>query len=130
MILITTSRKPCVRTRRFCKDLQKALPGSHYATRGKSNLRETLKEEKTIYVTDRKGNPGRFEVYHRGNRLLSISIRGVRLSDESKKAIPPLEGELSKSISDILDIKEGIIMQYDDSIVFKNGPEIMVSKVE
>jgi U3 small nucleolar ribonucleoprotein protein IMP4 len=129
MILITTSRKPCNRTRSFCKDLQRSLPGSVYKTRGKSSLKPLLQVEKAVYITDWKGNPGKFEIYENGRRILSILIKGVKLRRERRKMVQGRVGELSKTISDALGLQEGIISEYDGSIVFKDGPEMRVGRM-
>jgi U3 small nucleolar ribonucleoprotein protein IMP4 len=126
MILITTSRKPCNRTRSFCKDLQRALPEAIYRTRGKAPLDEVLGEEKVIYITDRKGNPGKMEIYREGKRLLSLVLKGVRLRREIQSPLPTSEGELADAISKALNLGKEIVKQHGDAVAFNKGPEIKV----
>jgi len=63
MIIITTSRKPSRRTRRFCRELEGVLPLSKYVNRGKSSIRlfsERARADgyyRALIVGETKGNP-------------------------------------------------------------------------
>ena len=67
MILITTSRKPSARTRKFSRELAKSL-GGIYRTRGKTSLFELIDD--CIYngysglfvVEEKQGNPSRIRM--------------------------------------------------------------------
>jgi|Deesub1362A_J573_1020465.scaffolds.fasta_scaffold00115_74 rRNA maturation protein Rpf1 len=129
MILITTSRKPSNRTRSFCKDLQKAIPGSVYKTRGKARLQDLLHQERTVYVTESKGNPRTIEIYEKGKRLLHIVITGVKLSREGRRMTEAKIGKLSKLISEKLGTEDNIIKQSNNTLIFQNGLAIRVEEV-
>ncbi len=63
MILITTSRRPSRRTRRFCRELSAVLPHSFYVNRGKASLRTVVERafvdgySRVLIVGETKGNP-------------------------------------------------------------------------
>ena len=79
-MLISTSRKPSQKTRKFCKNLAHAT-GSTSVNRGKMNMRELLvkalevDEFNLAIVNEIKGNPSRISFYsNRGELLLTILI--------------------------------------------------------
>ena len=91
MILITTSRKPGRRTRSFCKDLSKALPGSKYVNRGKGNIWDMVEFAlaqgyfRLLVVGETKGNPSiirTIEVEGEPRWGIQLYITGVRLCRE------------------------------------------------
>jgi rRNA maturation protein Rpf1 len=122
-MIITTSRKPCRRTRSLCKDLERALPGALYITRGKKSMDEILRDEKIILVSDRKGNPGKMELYENKNLVASFLIKGIKLKREIKKKINGGNGEIASVLSAFLKSK---IKQRGDWLLFDNGPEIKI----
>lgn len=67
-MLITTSRKPSSKTRKFCKNFSHAT-GSEYVNRGKSNFREILLKAKELeedyiaIVNEIKSNPSKITFY-------------------------------------------------------------------
>ncbi|MCC7554463.1 MAG: ribonucleotide-diphosphate reductase subunit beta [Methanobacteriaceae archaeon] len=88
-MLITTSRKPSSKTRKFCKNLSHAT-GSEYINRGKSNMREVLlkaleiKEDNIAIVNEIKGNPSKITFYSSNGDinltiLISASLSNDRL---------------------------------------------------
>ena len=79
-MLISTSRKPSQKTRKFCKNLAHAT-GSTSVNRGKMNMRELLikalevDEFNLAIVNEIKGNPSRISFYsNKGELLLTILI--------------------------------------------------------
>ena len=79
-MLISTSRKPSQKTRKFCKNLAHAT-GSTSVNRGKMNMRELLLKALEIdefnlaIVNEIKGNPSRISFYsNKGELLLTILI--------------------------------------------------------
>lgn len=79
-MLISTSRKPSQKTRKFCKNLAHAT-GSTSVNRGKMNMRELLlkalevEEFNVAVVNEIKGNPSRISFYsNKGELLLTILI--------------------------------------------------------
>jgi U3 small nucleolar ribonucleoprotein protein IMP4 len=67
-MLISTSRKPSQKTRKFCKNLARAT-GSTSVNRGKMNMRELLlkalevDEFNLAIVNEIKGNPSKITFY-------------------------------------------------------------------
>ena len=74
-MLISTSRKPSQKTRKFCKNLAHAT-GSTSVNRGKSNMREI------------KGNPSRVTFYSNKGEILLIILIGVTTSNERCHILP------------------------------------------
>ena len=89
-MLISTSRKPSQKTRKFCKNLAHAT-GSN---RGKSNMRELLlkalelEEHNLAIVNEIKGNPSRVTFYSNKGEVLLIILIGVNTSNERCHILP------------------------------------------
>jgi len=92
-LLITTSRKPCARTRTLAKDIQHLLLDSNYANRGKSSLDHVAEIASTrgfdhvLIIYDQKGNPSQFkfmEVFEDEWKWAepTINIKSVKLRRE------------------------------------------------
>ncbi len=82
MILLTTSRNPSQRTRRFINELIKCIPGSAKLNRGKTPLRLLLGRsigDTVIQVIERSGNPAVINVYRGGRLEIGVELRGVKL---------------------------------------------------
>lgn len=68
MILLTTSRKPSKRTRRFARELSYVLPYALYIPRGKSSIEDLIRRaeergfHRIIIIGETKGNPSIFRV--------------------------------------------------------------------
>ena len=113
-MLISTSRKPSQKTRKFCKNLAHAT-GSTSVNRGKMNMRELLlktlevEEYNLAVVNEIKGNPSRISFYsNKGELLLSLLI-GATLDNERMNIAPSKlkivsEVEGLNVLSDILDL--------------------------
>lgn len=113
-MLISTSRKPSQKTRKFCKNLAHAT-GSTSVNRGKMNMRELLikalelDEFNLAVVNEIKGNPSKITFYsNQGEILLSILI-GATLENEKMNIAPSKLKIVSKVkklnvLSDILDL--------------------------
>ncbi|MEM2176912.1 MAG: rRNA maturation protein [Archaeoglobaceae archaeon] len=69
-MIITTSRKPSRKTRRFVKAISKFL-GWKYVQRGKMSLKN-LSLDRICIVTEIKGNPGVMNFYENGEKVLEI----------------------------------------------------------
>lgn len=92
-MLISISRKPSQKTRKFCKNFAHAT-GSEYVNRGKMSLREVflkslqLDETNVCIVNEIKGNPSKITFYtYKGEELLSILINAT-LTNERLHIIP------------------------------------------
>ena len=109
-MLISTSRKPSQKTRKFCKNT-----GSTSVNRGKMNMRELLlktlevEEYNLAVVNEIKGNPSRISFYsNKGELLLSLLI-GATLDNERMNIAPSKLKIVSEVdglnvLSDILDL--------------------------
>ena len=113
-MLISTSRKPSQKTRKFCKNLAHAT-GSTSVNRGKMNMRELLlkalevDEFNLAIVNEIKGNPSRISFYsNKGELLLTILIGASE--DSEKMNIAPSQLKIVSEVdklnvlSDILDM--------------------------
>ncbi len=75
MLLLTTSRKPSRRTRRFCRELASVIPFSLCVNRGKASIRKLVDRavadgfSRVFILLETKGNPSAI-------RVLDVSPRG------------------------------------------------------
>ena len=133
-MLISTSRKPSQKTRKFCKNLAHAT-GSRSVNRGKMNMRELLlkalevDEFNLAIVNEIKGNPSMITFYSNKGEVLLIILIGATL-DNDKMNIAPSQLKIVSEVkeldvlSDILDLdlvdkaEENYILvsKSDDSI--------------
>lgn len=113
-MLISTSRKPSNKTRKFCKNLAHAT-GSTSVNRGKMNMRELLlkalevEEYNLAVVNEIKGNPSRISFYsNRGELLLTMLIGASESSEKTNIAPSKLkmvcEVKKLNILSEILDL--------------------------
>lgn len=92
-MLISTSRKPSQKTRKFCKNLAHAT-GSTSVNRGKMNIRELLlkalevDEYNLAIVNELKGNPSRISFFSNKGELLLTVLIGVTLDNERMNIAP------------------------------------------
>ena len=133
-MLISTSRKPSQKTRKFCKNLARTT-GSTSVNRGKMNMRELLlkalevDEYNLAIVNEIKGNPSRISFYsNQGDLLLTVLIGASEGSE--KMNIAPSQLKIVSNVdelnvlSDILDLdlvdyaEENFILitKSDDSV--------------
>ena len=137
-MLISTSRKPSQKTRKFCQNLAHAT-GSTSVNRGKMNMRELLlkalevDEYNLAIVNEIKGNPSRISFYsNKGDLLLTILI-GASEENEKMNIAPSqlkIVSEVDKLnvLKDILDMdlvesaEENYILisKSDDSVAMIN----------
>ena len=92
-LLVTTSRKPCARTRTLAKDLHHILLHSKYFNRGKSSLDHVAELARAngfdhaLIISERNGNPSQLrfiEVFEDDWQWVgpSINIQSVKLCRE------------------------------------------------
>ena len=92
-MLISTSRKPSQKTRKFCKNLAHAT-GSSSVNRGKMNMRDIflkaveLDEFNIAIVNEIKGNPSRISFYSNKGELLITLLVGVTIDNERLNILP------------------------------------------
>ena len=86
-MLISTSRKPSQKTRKFCKNFSHATVSS-YVNRGKMNMRVLLLkalelgEVNIAVVHEIKGNPSRITFYSNKGEVLLVLLINVTLTNE------------------------------------------------
>lgn len=104
-MLISTSRKPSQKTRKFCKNFAHST-NSTSVNRGKMNMRELLlkalseDEVNLAIVNEIKGNPSKITFYsNKGDVLLSILIT-VSLSNE-RLNIQPSQLKIVSEVSQL-----------------------------
>ena len=113
-MLISTSRKPSQKTRKFCKNLAHAT-GSTSVNRGKMNMRELLlkalelDEINLAIVNEIKGNPSKITFYSNRGEILLVILVGVTIDNE-KMNIAPSQLKIVSNVkkldvlADILDL--------------------------
>ena len=113
-MLISTSRKPSQKTRKFCKNLSHAT-GFPSVNRGKMNVRGLLlktielNESNLAIVNEIKGNPSKISFYSNNGELSLSLLIGVTTDNERLNIVPSklkIVSEVSKLniLSEILDI--------------------------
>ena len=136
-MLISTSRKPSQKTRKFCKNLAHAT-GSTSVNRGKMNMRELLlkalevDEYNLAIVNEIKGNPSRISFYsNRGELLLTLLIGA---SEENEKMnIAPSQLKIVSEVDqlnvlkDILDMD--LVVEAKENCILISESEDSVAKI-
>ncbi len=104
-MLISTSRKPSQKTRRFCKNFSHAF-GFDYTNRGKSSLRDLLVKaaqlghDSLVLVYQIKGNPSKLTFYDlEGNEKLALLV-SVNTTTE-RLHIKPEELKIRSSVPEL-----------------------------
>ena len=104
-MLISTSRKPSQKTRKFCKNFAHATDSTS-VNRGKMNMRELLlraldeDEVNLAIVNEIKGNPSRITFYSNKGEELLIVLISAGLSNERLHIAP----SKLKVVSDVQDL--------------------------
>lgn len=138
-MLISTSRKPSPKTRKFCKNFAHAT-GSTYINRGKMNMRELLlraleeNEINVAVVNEIKGNPSKVTFYsNKGDILLTILIT-ASLTNERLHILPKDLTVVSrvKKLDIISKIFNFDLVDKDNSnyIFIDNGTGDLVATIE
>lgn len=118
-MLISTSRKPSQKTRKFCKDLAHAT-GSTSVNRGKMNMRELLlkvldvDEYNLAIVNEIKGNPSRISFFDNCGDLLLTLIIGASEHKE-KMNIAPSELKIVSQVEELNVLSDILDMELVDS---------------
>ena len=137
-MLISTSRKPSQKTRKFCKNFAHATDSTSI-NRGKMNMRELLLkalEEDEInlaIVNEIKGNPSRITFYsNKGDELLRILIsvtttnERLNISPSELKIVSDVES--LNVLSDILGF-ELVDKAEENYIHISNGYDDLIAKI-
>ena len=136
-MLISTSRKPSQKTRKFCKDLAHAT-GSSSVNRGKMNMRELLlkalelDEFNLAIVNEIKGNPSKITFYsNNGEVLLAILIGASSQSDKMNIAPSKLKmvSQVKKLdvLGEILDIE--LVDKAQDNFILISNDDDLIAKI-
>lgn len=137
-MLISTSRKPSQKTRKFCRNFAHATDSTSI-NRGKMNMRELLLkalEEDEInlaIVNEIKGNPSRITFYsNKGDELLRILIsvtttnERLNISPSELKIVSDVES--FNVLSDILGF-ELVDKAEENYIHISNGYDDLIAKI-
>ena len=137
-MLISTSRKPSQKTRKFCKNLAHSTDSTS-VNRGKMNMRELLlraldeDEVNLAIVNEIKGNPSRITFYsNKGEVLLTIVI-SVTTTNERLNISPSqlkIVSEVQKlnCLSDILGFE--LVDEADANYIhITGGYEDLIAKI-
>ena len=136
-MLISTSRKPSQKTRKFCKNLAHAT-GSTSVNRGKMNMRELLlkalevDEYNLAIVNEIKGNPSRISFYsNRGELLLTLLIGASEENEKMNMAPSQLkivsEVDQLNVLKDILDMD--LVVEAKENCILISESEDSVAKI-
>ena len=137
-MLISTSRKPSQKTRKFCKNLAHATDSTS-VNRGKMNMRELLlkalaeDEVNLAIVNEIKGNPSRITFYsNKGDELLTILISvtttNERLNISPSKLKIVSEVQKLNCLSDILGF-ELVDKAEENYINITDGYDDLIAKI-
>ena len=136
-MLISTSRKPSQKTRKFCKNLARAT-GSTSVNRGKMNMRELLlkalevDEYNLAIVNEIKGNPSKITFYsNKGEELLTILISEVLETEKLNIAPSNLkvvsEVEKLNVLSEILSFE--LVDSANENYILISQDEDLIAKI-
>ena len=137
-MLISTSRKPSQKTRKFCKNLARAT-GSTSVNRGKMNMRELLlkalevDEFNLAIVNEIKGNPSKITFYSNKGEVLLVLLISITMDNREKLNIAPSQLKMVSSfdklnvLSDILDIE--LVDRAEDNFIIVSQDENLVAKI-
>ena len=118
-MLISTSRKPSQKTRKFCKNFAR-LTDSTSVNRGKMNMRELLlkalevDEYNLAIVNEIKGNPSKITFYSNKGEVLLVILISVVLENEKLNMAPSklkMVSNIKKLdvLSDILEDRKSVV---------------------
>ena len=137
-MLISTSRKPSQKTRKFCRNFAHATDSTSI-NRGKMNMRELLlkalaeDEVNLAIVNEIKGNPSRITFYsNKGDELLRILIsvtttnERLNISPSELKIVSDVES--LNVLSDILGF-ELVDKAEENYIHISNGYDDLIAKI-
>lgn len=138
-MLISTSRKPSPKTRKFCKNFSHAT-GSTYVNRGKMNMRELLlraleeDEVNLAVVNEIKGNPSKVTFYSNKGEILLVILITASLTNERLHILPKDLTVVSrvKKLDIISKIFNFDLVDKDNSnyIFIDNGTDNLVATIE
>ena len=136
-MLISTSRKPSQKTRKFCKNLAHST-GSTSVNRGKMNMRELLlkalelDEFNLAVVNELKGNPSKITFYSNKGDILLVILIGASLEFDKLNIAPSklkIVSQVKKLdvLSEILDIE--LADKAEDNYILISSDDDLVAKI-
>jgi U3 small nucleolar ribonucleoprotein protein IMP4 len=136
-MLISTSRKPSQKTRKFCKNLAHAT-GSTSVNRGKMNMRELLlkalelEEFNLAVVNEIKGNPSKITFYSNKGEVLLVILIGASLEFD-KLNIAPSKLKIVSNVKrldvlgEILDIE--LVDKAEDNYILIDSDDDLIARI-
>ncbi len=136
-MLISTSRKPSQKTRKFCKNLAHST-GSTSVNRGKMNMRELLlkalelDEFNLAVVNELKGNPSKITFYSNKGEVLLVILIGASLEFDKLNIAPSklkIVSQVKKLdvLSEILDIE--LADKAEDNYILISSDDDLIAKI-
>ena len=137
-MLISTSRKPSQKTRKFCKTLARTT-GSTSVNRGKMNMRELLlkalelDEINLAVVNETKGNPSKITFYSNKGEVLLVLIITISMDNNEKLNMAPSQLKMVSNVDrlnvlkDILDLE--LVDMARDNCIIVSKDENLVAKI-
>ena len=137
-MLISTSRKPSQKTRKFCKTLARTTDSTS-VNRGKMNMRELLlkalevEEVNLAIVNEIKGNPSKITFYSNKGEVLLVLLISVSMDNNEKLNIAPSQLKIVSSfdelnvLSDILDID--LVERAEDNFIIISQHKDSIAKI-
>ena len=137
-MLISTSRKPSQKTRKFCKTLARTT-NSTSVNRGKMNMRELLlkalevDEFNLAIVNEIKGNPSKITFYSNSGEVLLVLLISISMDNNEKLNMAPSQLKIVSSfdrlnvLSDILDID--LVDRAEDNFIIISQHDDLVAKI-
>ena len=136
-MLISTSRKPSQKTRKFCKNLARATDSTS-VNRGKMNMRELLlkalelDEFNLAIVNEIKGNPSKITFYSNKGEVLLVILISASIENETLNIAPSKlkivsEVERLNALSEILDIE--LVDKAEDNYILISNSDDLVARI-
>ena len=136
-MLISTSRKPSQKTRKFCKTLARSTDSTS-VNRGKMNMRELLlkalelDEFNLAIVNELKGNPSKITFYSNKGEVLLVILVSASIENETLNIAPSQlkivsEVERLNVLSEILDIE--LVDEVGDNCILISSSDDLVAKI-
>ncbi|MBI4399616.1 hypothetical protein HY570_02605 [Candidatus Micrarchaeota archaeon] len=142
MLYITSSRKPCLTTRRLCKSLSLILPRSVYENRGKKNIDDvasrakSLGKQRVVFVYEQKGNPYKlsFLKLNKDWKWLTteIILKSVKLSKITVQLPRELKVNASEKLKELFYYEEPesdefiTLNEKEDKVIFTHKDKVLL----
>ncbi len=137
-MLISTSRKPSQKTRKFCKTLARTTDSTS-VNRGKMNMRELLlkalelDEINLAIVNEIKGNPSKITFYSNKGEVLLVLLISISMDNNEKLNIATSQLKIVSSfdklnvLSDIFDME--LVDRAEDNFIIISRHENLIAKI-